>query len=374
MHKIVVLSTVHHYLDARINKEIFSLKKKFKDIFFIAQAEEQNEKDLGGVKFFPLPIPKTKKERFLNQRKAFALIKKIKPDILHFHDPELAPFAYLVKKKFKTKIVFDIHENIHASLLRNDWLPSALKPVTAKLYSVLENFLLNKFDGLIIAEKSYRKIYGSAAVELLNFPIIEGESKFNKEFHFPVVFVYSGMIWERRGIWQMLNLIKMLKENNFDIKFNLIGSFASENLKQSVLNFISENNLNEIVKIHGRKPIDETLKIINQSHVGLALLENIENYRESLSSKIFDYMSQGLPYLVSDFPIYDEYAVEANTGITVNYDDINEIFDKTVSLISNPEQMKTLGKNGFYKTRSEWNWESQENRLFELYDKILSKV
>ena len=145
MCKIVVLSTVHHYLDARINKEIFSLRKKFKDIFFIAQAENQTEQELDSVKFFPLTIPKTKKERFLNQRKAFELIKKIRSDILHFHDPELAPFAYLVKSKFNTKIIFDIHENIHASLLRNDWLPNVLKPITAKSYSALENFLLNKF-------------------------------------------------------------------------------------------------------------------------------------------------------------------------------------------------------------------------------------
>jgi len=373
MCKIVILSTVHHYKDARIFKEISSLKKKYSDIYFIVPIDKQQEKFTeNGISIIPLPFPKTRKQRLLIQKEAYKIIKTLQPDILHFHDPELMLLAYWIKRKQNLKVIFDIHENVAGAIKDSDWLPNFLRPIVSNLYKRIEKKIISKFDAIIIAETSYRKIYGEKAIELLNFPKLpKTENKIiHKSFKQPITFVYSGMIWERRGIFKMLALIKTLYDNNYKIRFNLIGPFASKKLENQVKVFILENGLSEIITIYGRKPFYEMLEILSKSHIGLALLENIENYRESLSSKIFDYMSMGLPYLVSNFKIYDNFTVKAKTGITVNYSDDKEIYSKAVELISNDDLMKEMSINGQRKVKTQWNWETQEKKLLNLYTQL----
>ncbi len=371
MCKIAVLSTVHHYQDARIFKEISSLKKRYNEVFFVVPVKGKTQPFTeNNIKIYPLPHRSKLTERLAIQKNAYELIKKIKPDILHFHDPELIPLAYLIKKKLNAKIIFDIHENISGALKDSERLPKFSRGTVSSIYKAFEKKFISKFDHLIIAETSYKKIYGEQTTEILNFPKIEGIEFRRKTFSSPIVFVYSGMIWERRGIFKMLELINKLHKNNYDIRFNLIGSFASSRLEERVREFIEKNGLQKIVNIHGRKPFGEMLEILSKSHIGLALLENIENYRESLSSKIFDYMAMGLPYLVSDFPLYENYTVKPQTGITVNYYDDSEIYKKTVELISNPNLMEKFSANGIKQVRENWNWEKQEEKIFDIYGKL----
>ena len=371
MSKILILSTVHHYQDARIFKEITSLKKNYSDINFMVRTEKENDFIENGVKIISLPSTNSIIDRVKLQRLAWEKIKNLMPEIIHFHDPELIVLGFLVRKFMNIKIIFDIHENISASFKDNVWLPRYLKPILPFLYNRFEKFLIKKFNALIIAETSYRQIYGSKPIEILNFPILKRNIAEVKNFEEPISFVYTGVVWERRGIFQMLNLVDRLIKNGSNIKFNLVGQFVSGSLKSKVENFIVEHNLESVVQIYGRKTILEVYKILEKSHVGLSLMKDIENYKESLSSKIFDYMSMSIPYVVSDFEIYQKYTVEANTGITVNYNDDDEIYDKTLKLISDKEKLKELGNNGRIYSQNEWNWESQEIKLLNLYRELL---
>jgi len=371
--KVLVLTTVHGRKDTRIFfKEILSLKKVYSDITFVVPDENSTPFVEDGINIIPLPKARTKKERLVdNQKRAWEIIKKVNPDIVHFHDPELIFLGFLIKKRLNKKVVFDIHENVPASFKDNLWIPSFIKPVIPFIYRTLEKFLINDFDALIIAEKSYRKTYGEKPVEILNYPVLPEKTSNEKNFAEPFNMVYVGGIWERRGAFKMLELLSRLLESGIDVNLLLAGPFVPASLENKITAYIDRNNLKERVKIYGKVPLDKVYDILNSSHLGLSLMKDIGNYKESLSTKIFEYMAHSIPYIVSDFPIYHEYTEKENTGVTVDYENDNEIFEETRELLSSPELMKEIGQSGLRAVKEKWNWNLEEQKLLSLYQKLI---
>lgn len=375
MYKIAVVSTVHYYKNARVYfKCLLSLRKKYKCIRYMVPHTKKSHFIENNIDIFPIPIPQNRFQRFIkNQYYIYRELKNWQPDIIHFHVPELILLMWYFKKNNGTKVVFDIHENVAISLLDKDWIPVAFRVPISKMYRFFEKLLTKSFDALIIAESSYKKTYGDNAIELLNYPVTEGQIlKGKKEFSGNLNFVYVGNITRERGIFVILESYYLLKNKSKDITFTLIGSFAPLNLKDQVYSYIKEKNIEDSVRILGEQPLPKVFEELENMHFGFAILQPIGNYIESLSTKIFDYMTKGVPYIVSNFPIYNEYTIKTQTGITCSYGDINEMVEKISLLIENREQLSLMSANGISAVKNKWNWYSQETKLFELYSKLTS--
>ena len=370
MKKVLILSTVHLWNDNRIlYKEIASMKKLNFSLTYIVQHQNTKPFELNGINVLPIPIVFSKKKRlFTLQKIVYEIIKKENFDVIHFHDPELILLMFWVKKKFNINIIFDIHENVSAAILDKNWIPKIVRPIMVSIYKIIENIFIRKFDRLIIAEKSYSKIYGKKAIQVLNYPILLPEIN-NKEYG-NINFVYTGAIMEIRGIWQMLNIFKQINEKFPNTSFTLVGRFAPLSLENDVNFFLINNNLNENVKIHGGVSISKVNEILKNSHIGFSILKPIGNYLESLPTKIFDYMNNKVVIIASNFPLYNEYIDIPQTGITVDYHDIDNSVNKISELVGNDELMKKMAQNGYSSIKENWNWENEEKKLLKVVNHL----
>lgn len=372
--KIAVVSTVHFYKNARVYfKSVISIKKKYDDLIFIVPAAQTEPFVENDVSIDPLPIPKSRFDRFIkNQFYIYKKLKNNKPDIIHFHVPELILLMLFMKKKFGCKIIFDVHENVPLSFKDKYWIPCFLKPILPFTYSKIEKIAIKSFDAVIIAETSYKKNYDESVIEILNYPIINNiNNDLTKDFNGELKFVYVGNITKTRGIFKILDSFLLLQKKYNYLTLTLIGSFAPSSLYEQIIEFIAENNLQNNVSILGELPLNEVYEILNEMHFGYAILEPIGNYIESLPTKIFDYMSHGIPYVVSDFPIYKKYTIDSNTGIVADYFNTDEIVEKISKLIENREELSVMSENGKTAVKNDWNWESQEKKLLNLYKSLL---
>lgn len=371
MKKILVLSTVHHLEDNRIFfKEIESLKKISNDITFAVQHPDKNLKDVNGVKIFPLNIQKSIIKRFFSLHlDVYKLIKKEKYDFIHFHDPELLILLTFVKTKLKTKIIFDIHENIAESIKDKYWIPIKIRSVVTFVYSKVEQFLTKKMDKLIIAESSYKKTYGDNVTEIFNYPwLIQKNENLIKDFSGKINFVYAGDVMERKGIWKMIDIFEKLIEHLDEPHFDILGRFVPPNLEPEVKDYIAKNNLNKMITVHGRVSIQEVNRILENSHIGFSILEPVANYIGSLPTKIFDYMNNKVVVIVSDFDLYKKYVDEFNTGISVNFHHHLKYLDKIIEILKSPETLREMSDNGYYKVKTSWNWLEEEKKLLQIYN------
>lgn len=375
MPKIAVVSSIHYYKNARVYfKCVLSLKKKFKNLRYIVPHSEKNPFIEDNIEIFPIPIPQNRFQRFIkNQYYIYKELKIWKPDIIHFHVPELILLMWFYKTFMDTKIVFDIHENVAISLLDKDWIPAVFRLPISKIYRFFEKLLTKSFDALIIADSSYKKTYKEKTIELLNYPITEGQLlKKNKDFSGKLNFVYVGNITKERGIFVILESFYSLQNKYKNLTLTLIGSFAPTNLKNEVVKYIKQKNIEDSVRILGEQPLNIVFDELENMHFGYAILQPIGNYFESLSTKILDYMTKGVPYIVSNFPIYQPYTIEANTGITCKHDNINDIVEKISVLIENRKELSIMSVNGVNAVNTKWNWYSQEIKLFDLYSNLTS--
>jgi glycosyltransferase involved in cell wall biosynthesis len=373
MPKILVVSAVNVLDDPRIfYKLVLSLKKEYDDVTYMVKSEKKSPFIHHSVQIDPLPIFKSIILRFLILH-WIILWKTIKGkyEIVQFNSPELIFVAYILKKLFNKKIVFDVHENFRDSFIDKRWLPLYVRKIIRTIFPKLEDKIVKNFDVIIIAETSYRKIYGQRAFEILNFPISPQKEITTKKFDDVKNFVYAGVIMLDRCIFELLETFQLILKQKKDSKLHIAGDFVSDKLEDDVWNYIKKNHMMDSVIIYGHVSLLKVYEILEEADFGFSLLQPIGNYIESLSTKIFDYMTFGIPFAVSNFPIYEEFVVKAKTGIVVDQNNPKQIAEEVLNLISDREKIIELSKNGQEMVLKKWNWQSQEKKLIEIYKEIL---
>lgn len=151
--RVVHMTTVHHPYDPRIyHKECTSLHKAGYDVTLIAQKDEQAIKEERQINHIPLKKYSSRLKRMIfGTFAAYKKAKRLKADVYHFHDPELLPVGWLLKRK-NNVVIYDIHEDYITSILQKEYMKKPLRNFVAKVYRLLETFFTRKME-LCLAEK-----------------------------------------------------------------------------------------------------------------------------------------------------------------------------------------------------------------------------
>lgn len=365
------LTSVHPPFDIRIfHKECQSLVKAGYAVSLIAPDVIEQEK--GGVNIVPIQLPKSRINRmFVVTLQMFKKALKTKAKLFHFHDPELMICGILLRLSGK-KVIFDIHENVRLSLISKDWLPKAVGTIMGAFYFLFERFALLFYHRLILAEESYLIYYPhQKSVVVLNYPLLAKLEIEPKSFTSPVRFIYSGVVHQLRGVWEMLELIKGLNNKGINARLDLLGEVRPKELVDELQQYISENQLNEKVRVLGKVPYLEVAEYLKNADIGLSLLKPIPNYVESLPTKIFEYMQYSLPVITNDFPLYKKYVEAEGTGINVAINNKEELLNKVYQFSQNRERLKQASEKGPDNIQARFNWQTQEKILLDEYAKLL---
>ncbi len=370
MLKVCHLTSVHNWNDTRIfYKECLSLSKAGITVFLIVPLAGNFSNE--NIEIIPVSVPKNRLSRItITCLKILLKAVGTKAEIYHLHDPELLWVGIVLKLSGK-KVIFDVHENIRSQIKMKKWLP--LRRLISKLFFIFDYLISNIFY-LVLAEKSYEKIYkqfGAKFVTVQNMPDIEKLLPFYKEDrgNLPNGILYVGSITEDRGVCIVLQALYQLHQLNVDFIFHCIGNI-NENLKKKIESESIYKELEHKIKFYGPLPIYEAYKIADNCKVGVSILKPIENYIHSYSTKIFEYMSIGLPVVASNFELYEKIITQHKTGICVNPLAPNDVANAINFIFSNKQKAAEMGKNGNIISRNEFNWKNEEKKLIDFYKNI----
>jgi glycosyltransferase involved in cell wall biosynthesis len=367
--RVVHVTTVHNKHDNRIYyKECLSLAASGYDVSLIAPKDERPLLE-GVIKLYEIPKFKNRALRILVAPFfAFFYCIKIKAKIYHFHDPELLPLAYIMSL-LGSKVVFDMHENVPFQIMTKPWLGPLQKRIILTVYQSIERLVLKRIS-VVYAESSYQKYYPyvSSCTTVLNMPdlqMLAGKKsgiKFNdRDF----VISYVGGISSLRGIDTLVDAIELLNNKTElpQIKVKLIGTLQdaalSERLKRC-----------DFVEYLGFLPATEAFEEIKSSRIAIALLKDIPNYRQSYSTKIFEYMAVGLPVIYSDFEIYDEIFSGVDVGWAISPDNPDLLSGLISSVILDSDLLQQKASNARAFALEKLNWSSEFNKITGLYESV----
>lgn len=364
MRKICHITSVHRYDDTRIFiKECQSLTSKYETHLISPGAPNEV---INNIHIHGIDKPKNRIKRMTGTVwEVYKKALKLDAEIYHFHDPELIFVGLLLMKKGK-KVIYDIHEDVPRQILSKSWIAKPIRFLISKIFELIENFAAKRFSAIIVATPHIKKRFSllrSDVLDVNNFPLLKELTVSNiSDIEKKNSVCYVGVINKIRGIFEM---VQAMEYTNAELLLG--GKFVSEPDK----NLVKVEEGWKKVKELGQINREEMAKTLAKSSAGLVLFHPLPNHIDAQPNKMFEYMSSGIPVIASNFPLWKEIIEGNNCGICVDPMKPKEIAEAINYILSNPDVVVEMGKNGKNAVEQKYNWETESKKLLDLYANLL---
>lgn len=362
--RVAHLSTVHPARDNRIfHKECRALSQAGIDVW-LAVADESGMRDDEGVRIEALPVRQTRLSRsFMGQLDAIKALIRIRPFLVHFHDPELIPAVVLWKFVSGGRAIYDAHEDLVKQISEKSYLPRWSAPIFRTVAHILTRLADRTMDGIVAATPAVAGNYSNGnTVVIHNYPWLSEFQSSEYSNHASRTLVYVGAITRPRGFSKMLRTVEALPQ----ARLLLAGLMDDECHRE--LGAVDNGG---IVEYLGAVEVSKVPRVISRGSVGLVLLERLPNFAESLPTKMFEYMAAGIPFVATDFPYWRQLVGDSNPGIFVDVDDSRAIETAVQELLDDEEAASQMGKRGMVAVQGKFNFDAEAQRIVEFTQSLL---
>lgn len=349
--RILVVTVVHHPDDARIRRrQVGALIDAGHEVTLAAPWSAYGV-DPGGMRTVDLPRA-AGRARLRALLSATSLLRRRGDahDLILIHDPELLQAVWLARPT--TPVVWDVHEDTAAALVDRPWMPRALRPLGACLVRRVEGWAEGQLH-LILAEEGYQDRFRQQHPVIRNLPPVAAEPP---EHTVRPQVVYVGRVSRLRGAAEMVALGRRLTRLGIDL--HLVGPVDGD-----VEALVRSAAADGAITCHGFVPNEQALRIVDGSLAGLSLLYDIRNYRVSAPTKVYEYLSRGVPVITSPLPIPRAVVDAHELGLVVGLHDLDAMEEFIVRLRDQPGFRRDIGDRAYHVAMREFNWSREANRF-----------
>lgn len=363
---------MHFALDTRIfYRMCLSLKAKYEVSLIGVHPRKETYK---GVAIIPFKRYHNRQLRvLLGWLHMFFKAIRVNASLYHLHDPELIPCGLLLRLMGK-QVIWDVHENIAEDIFDKPWIRNQ-----KRAYGIFHFFekLACKYFYIVLAEKSYEKRYKQLAkhcTTVQNFCDINF-FKHYEQAHFRNVksVFYIGIILENRGILQIIEALNLLRLKGKIFEFHCVGELYSD-LESKIKALPYYKAVEGQLHFHGRLSLEEGYKYAQHCSIGLCIIWPMKNSIESYPTKLFEYMTVGLPVITSNFPLYRAVIEQNNSGQCIDPFSAIALSDAIESMHRDVEKSEQMVQNGKLAVKKYYNWESEKLVLARVYEELVPTV
>ena len=368
--KVAHLSTVHSPFDVRIlRKECKSLADAGHQVVLITPHDRDASVD--GVRIRAVRKPRGRLERrTLTAWRVYRAARSEKPDVCHFHDPELLPVGLLLRLG-GYRVIYDAHENVPHDLLAKDYLPRPLRHVVAAGVAGLERLGAALFQGVVAATPTIGERFPARkTVVIRNYPRLDelGGEAAEPYAERPPVAVYVGGMTAQRGTREMIEAAGRLPDS-LGARLVLVGVIHPPELQAEVEQMPGWQR----VDFRGWQDRQGVAAALSEARVGLVTLHPIPSFLDSYPVKLFEYMAAGIPVIASDFPLWRGIVEGAGCGRLVDPMRPEAIAEGIRWMLEHPDQAQAMGARGREAVRTRYNWDNEGRNLLAFYRDRVAK-
>jgi glycosyltransferase involved in cell wall biosynthesis len=328
--------------------------------------------------------PRGKVARMLDLPRALLRALRGGHDLVVVSPPETVPLGILAKLAGK-RVLWDVEEEGRATILDSDWIPAPLRRPVASVYSTVERIAARTFNGISLAEESYRPRFRTARrVEVIhNYPprpreqeqsTFAAASRVRWQRPGPRL-VYAGSVQADRGLAEVIEAVGLLEKKLPELRLDIYGPIPHASHRRLLERRRADLRDPDRVRLHGAVPFQRLPELLAEAQVGLLPMYPTANYRFSEPTKMFEYALAGLVMVAGDIPAWSRLVVEADAGELATPADPGSWADAIARLWERgPEELRAAGERArSHVLRNDLFWEPEQRRLADLCHRILQE-
>ena len=374
--RIVHISSVHPWKDPRIFlKQCVSLAKHGFDVHLLTpDSLDEEHEEVRLHKVWSQDPAQMKKGLLRKLLRPYALFKKARaldPAIIHFHDPELIPWA-LAHRLMGYTMVYDVHEDNKTAIRHRSYIRKPFKSILSWAIGLIES-MAHATMTTVLAEAYYERRFPKGVV-VANYQQIPEQWLPDKKTGQPsdtkgqAHILYTGNIEIERGVIKYLDATRSLDH----IHLHLIGRCYPHTFEKTKN---AQQGLEARVHWEGVGSYVPFQRIIERYAerdwlAGLIVFPYSDHYKDTHPTKFFEYMAFGIPIIYTDFPEWKKLLEPLDVGLAVNPDNPQELVDALLRLEQEPLLWQKLSNNAIAQSKN-FSWHHEAKKLTSLYNQLL---
>ncbi len=365
---VVHVTTVHPRDDIRIfRKECVSLARAGHAVTQVV-GDGLGDAEVDGVRIVDIGArPQGRLARMrLQPRAAMQAVLRLRPALVHVHDPELLPLAVTLART-GLPVIYDAHEDVPRQILTKQWIPAPLRGLASRAFEVYENRQVRALAAVVAATPHIAARFAAVAarsVNVSNFPFLAELAPPAEPLPRERAVCYVGGIMRTRGALTMVRAVAAAR----DVRLILCGDFEDAALEAELR---AEPGWSRVDYL-GRVGRDSVRQVLARSRAGLVTLLPMPSYLDALPIKMFEYMSAELPVIASDFALWRDIVERHHCGLCVDPADPAAIAAAIDRLIDDAPLVQAMGQAGRSAVLSHYHWPMAEAELLALYRVLLA--
>jgi glycosyltransferase involved in cell wall biosynthesis len=363
---ILHLTTVHNRVDVRIfHKQCCTLAAAGYQVTLLV-ADGLGAQTLQGVHIVDLgrrPPGRLVRMTLLPWRALREVLRR-RPKVVHFHDPELLPIAWLLRKR-GIQVIYDVHEDVPQQILAKYWLAPWLRAGVSNVFSKFETWVARQLRAVVVAAPPllprFVALGCTDAICVNNFPLLHEFPAPTGEKRRARTLAYIGGLTRARGLVQLVQALSLMP----DVRLLLCGTFAHDGCEAACRALPGWSQ----VEFFGHVDRPAIQNVLATAEIGMVTLLPEPNYLVALPVKMFEYMAAGLPVVASNIALWQTIVETQRCGVTVNPADPAAIAQAVLALLQNPNR-SAMGARGREAVLSQYHWGCEAEKLLALYARV----
>lgn len=260
----------------------------------------------------------------------------------------------LLSKLFRKKTIIHMHGGAFSVFYEQECNNITKKYINfifniSNIILVLSNEWKERFERYNIYTK-IKVLYNGVKV-----PLVNNYNEKNNNI------IFLGKICEEKGIFDLLLVIKQLREKNNDIKLIIGGEGEVERLSSEIKKLGIEENVNYLGWIN----TDERNYWLKKSKIFI-----LPSYYEAMPMSILEAMSFGIPVIstqVGGIPTLINNNVD---GILYTPGNLEELRNSILKLYSDDNLLKKISNNCYKKCKNKFSLDKINNEILKIYHEV----
>jgi len=293
--------------------------------------------------------------------------------VIHVHSvPDFLVFAAWFPKLVGAKIILDIHDilpEFYASKFG-----CGDRALSFRLLLLLEKVSCAFADHVIIANDIWwkklvrRALAASKCTAIINYPdrtmfVRRGRTRTNDG---KLIVTYPGSINWHQGIDVAIKAFAIIKDRVPEAEFHLYGTGPS---LDSLRKLARELGVESTVLFKGARSLREIVGIIENSDLGVVPKRNDPFGGQAFSTKIMEFMSMGVPVVVSETTI-DRYYFDSSMVKFFKPGDEKSLAEALLEVMANSSLREQMVANASKFIEAN-DWEAHKHKYLEIIGKLV---